>query len=779
VGASAYNSFAQDRHVVGLVPTLADGLLERPQVEHLLAAFASKDPFAGSQMLVGPGGVGKTQLAAAVARRLIDTADLDVAVWVPARNRAEVVSAYAEAARLVLDIEPKDADAAAYRFAQWLRTPAGRWLVVLDAVDDPSDLYGLWPSTANAGQLVVATREFDRGRTARGRPVPVDCFTADQVRTYLAEQLPSESQLVGADGLDRRPLLLRLAVGYLAEFDVTCAEYAARLALTWHRARKSVYVYMFSSPVVSAVAQPGADLPELPAGEDMLAAILLAVNAAEQSHPGLARPLLALLSLLEPSGVPATVITASSTLDYLTAQRQGEAPVNAEQARACLAYLARLNVVELLDDQREIRMHKQLQDVVRRHAGGIETAARVAATALSQVWPEVEPDLATGRMLRANADVLQRNLRNNPLERDDAVYGHRESGVHRLAWRMARSLREAGLISFAVGHLADRLRKAEDLLDEDHPDMLRLQSELEALLGAERWADEAVVGRVLDEMYRHGLPNTPLIRHYLYRSGEKPTQPLDLVAAFFEQLRLPWRPDLSADPELTTTQTVARQMLGRMKSRPDLRTVERIADALGRANDAAGAADELQRLLVQRLRQMRGDLADLLGKAGDAAGAAAEYEALVMYEIALFGEDSVSFFRDHYWSRLGYWRGRLGDAAGAAAAYEHELAEILALHGPTYSRRASMAARWNLAFWRGQSGDAAGAVAEFEQLLEIELALFDAWDGEIKITRDLIARWQARAAEADPDPGAWAADIDEAFWESVDKQYWRFRERRD
>ena len=77
------------------------------------------------------------------------------------------------------------------------------------------------------------------------------------------------------------------------------------------------------------------------------------------------------------------------------------------------------------------------------------------------------------------------------------------------------------------------------------------------------------------------------------------------------------------------------------------------------------------------------------------------------------------------------------------------------------------------------AGDAAGAVAEFERLLEIQLALFDEWDSEVKVTREQIARWQARAVEPDPDPRRWAADIDDAFWKSVDSQYWRFRERRD
>ena len=553
---------------------------------------------------------------------------------------------------------------------------------------------------------------------------------------------------------------------------------------------------------------------------EILAAILLAVNAADQLRTyGLARPLLGLLSMLDPYGVPEEVITAVATLNHLAAHRFGAGldPVDGQQALACLAWLIRLGLVEPVEStvdssgtRRLIRMHPLVHDAIRDRSPDHEDRAFAAAAALVQVWPEPdEVDRAFAATLRANAAVLQRCQRSYPLDRGDGVYLRQESGVQPLASLMTRSLAQSGLVSFAIAHLEARVTRAGQLLGPDDVETVRLRGQLPALMadggdltgaatyaagllpdqvrvlgdadpatrrtreqlirwhdGSDRARRERIDRRLAEEMRETGLWNTPVVRHYLCRSGEKPTQPVDLAAAYLELLADTPRVHLSPGPTFVSLAQNATFS-------------ERAAYELGRAHDPAGAADTLQRLLVQQLRRIREELGSSLRQAGDAAGAAAEYEALVSYEIQLFGADSPSFYRYSYWGRLGYWRARIGEVAGAVAAYERELAEILAWYGPVYSRQQSMAARWNLGFWRGQSGDAAGAVAEFERLLEIQLALFDEWDSEVKVTREQIARWQARADEPDPDPRRWAADIDEAFWKSVDSQYWRFRERRD
>ena len=51
----------------------------------------------GSYVLTGPGGTGKTQLAAAYARSLWQSRDTELLVWITASSRAAILAGYAEA----------------------------------------------------------------------------------------------------------------------------------------------------------------------------------------------------------------------------------------------------------------------------------------------------------------------------------------------------------------------------------------------------------------------------------------------------------------------------------------------------------------------------------------------------------------------------------------------------------------------------------------------------------------------------------------------------------
>lgn len=120
-----------------------------------------------SQVLAGGGRVGKTQLATHYAIPRWADPDLPVAVWVSARSRDAIISAYAQAAVDLLDADPTDPEQAAARFLAWCVSSAQRWLVVLDDVQRPEDLHHLWPPTAVEGQVVVTTRRRDPASHAR------------------------------------------------------------------------------------------------------------------------------------------------------------------------------------------------------------------------------------------------------------------------------------------------------------------------------------------------------------------------------------------------------------------------------------------------------------------------------------------------------------------------------------------------------------------------------------------------------------------------------------
>ena len=106
-------------------------------------------PGAGTatRVLSGLGGNGKTQLAAAYARRLWDGGELDLLGWVTAASRDSILSGYAATARRVgLGVDGLEAEQAAEAFLTWCERADRRWLLVLDDLTDPVDLAGLWPT---------------------------------------------------------------------------------------------------------------------------------------------------------------------------------------------------------------------------------------------------------------------------------------------------------------------------------------------------------------------------------------------------------------------------------------------------------------------------------------------------------------------------------------------------------------------------------------------------------------------------------------------------------
>jgi Mrp family chromosome partitioning ATPase len=146
---------------VGDVPRPAAAFQPRTQVRKKVKAARDGGRDA---VLSGPGGVGKSQLAAALARELRDQersgeAGLDVLVWVRAASTDQIVSAYAEAAgRLQLPgAVPDDEDAAARLFLRWLAATGRRWLVVLDDISDPAAVRQWWPDSGAGRGWVLAT----------------------------------------------------------------------------------------------------------------------------------------------------------------------------------------------------------------------------------------------------------------------------------------------------------------------------------------------------------------------------------------------------------------------------------------------------------------------------------------------------------------------------------------------------------------------------------------------------------------------------------------------
>jgi TIR domain/NB-ARC domain/Tetratricopeptide repeat len=632
-------------HLVGVVPNAADCFQERDLLARLEQALADGGTAVITQVLTGLGGVGKTQLAAALARTLIESASLDVLVWVTARSRTDVVSAYVQAGHEIRGVDTTDPDAAVRELLAWLTVTTGRWLVVLDDVADPADLTGLWPPATRSGRVVVTTRRRDAVLSSHGRLVDVGLFTPTEARTYLSAKFANRpDRLVEADelaaDLGYLPLALGQAAAFITDADITCADYRTRLAR--------------ATTLVDVIPEPSA-LPDdyrLP----VAAALWLSVEAAHQIRPhGLARPLLTMLSLLDPNGIPDTVLTAPATLTYLNRHRPDSTPhVDAEAGRDALSCLARLNVVDRAanpDGQAgRIRVHALVQRATREQteADLVDEAATTAADALVQIWPQVERDRDLAHLLRANTAALRMSAENQLWQ----------PHAHDVLFRFGQSFGEAGLVAVAVEHFQHLATEATARLGPDHPDALTARNDLAY------WRGEA---------------------------GDVAGAAAALDALLTDRLRV-----LGPDhPDTLTT-------------RLDL------ASLRGWAGDMAGAVAALEALLTDQLRVQGPDHPDTLtnrshitwwrGWAGDAAGAAAALEAVLTDQLRVLGPDH----RDTLTTRhdLAWWWRWAGDLAGAAAALEAVLTDQLRVLGPDH--RDTLITRHNLARWRGEAGDAAG-----------------------------------------------------------------------
>ncbi|MQY07234.1 tetratricopeptide repeat protein [Actinomadura macrotermitis] len=731
---------------VGVIPRPADCFQERQVAEQVQTAVSEggtvvltqPEPQALTQVLAGMGGVGKTQLAAAHARRACQQG-VGVVLWVNAATRDNIVSAYtATAQRLGLPLaDHDDPEHAAEQFLIWAETIDQRWLVVLDDVQLPRDLNGLWPPTtaSETGRQVLVTTRLREAALAGAdrRTVNIGTFTPAEARSYLAAKLGDHALASELDALAEElgflPLALAQATAYINNADITCATYRRRIASR-----------------LLAHAVPGEDY--LPDGHQRVVTATweLSVEHADQAAPtGLARPVLELISVLDSAGIPQAALTCPPALDYLTtrllvpASDTTSPQVDADMVDDALRNLHRHSLIDhdRAADQREVRVHQLVQRATRENLtlqpqldpDTFTDLAHAAAGALLEIWPQIERD-QIGQILRANTTALQHAT-------GAALYS---SDAHTLLFRAAASLGETGQVAAAITASANLHIACLRHFGPDHPDTLAARNRLASWRGEA--GDAAGAAAAFEELLTDQLrvlgpdhPDTLATRNNLATWRGRAGDAAGAAAAFEELL------------------TNVLRMLG--PDHPDtLATRNNLASWRGEAGDAAGAATALEELLTDRIRVLgpdhpdtlatRNNLASWRGEAGDAAGAATALEELLTDQLRVLGPDHPDTLATR--NNLATWRGRAGDAAGAATALEELLTDLLRVLGPDHPN--TLATRNNLASSRGEAGDVAGAAAAFEELLTNVLRMLGPDHPNTLATRNNLATWRGRAGDA-------------------------------
>ncbi|WP_327110896.1 tetratricopeptide repeat protein [Streptomyces sp. NBC_01341] len=776
-------------HQVGVLPRQANCFQKRVPLgesEQPVRGVDSAMPMS-CQVLVGMGGVGKTQLAASYARRAWAADSIDLLVWVTAATRSAVVAAYAQAAaeiNLPVVSSAESPERAAEAFLAWLEAKAVaepcRWLVVLDDVSNPADLQGLWPPNSPYGHTLITTRRRDAALTGPARRiVPLDLFTPEEATAYVTDVLavhgqvePSDEVAALAADLGNLPLALSQAAAYLIDAGLGVAAYRALLASR--------------SQALAAVLPEPSSLPD---DQTLSTAAVwsLSIERADRLRPqGLARPMLHLAAMLDPNGIPSSILTGDPALAYLTEHRSAVThidqdtgptiPVTPEEAAGALRALHRLSLVDHspTEPHQTIRVHQLIQRATRDTLGTrlCRTAALADADALLAAWPEIERDTDLAQALRANTEALTRHA-------EPALF---QPSMHQVLHRIGRSLASSGQASAARQHYQRLAATAEGHLGPAHRDALtarRTLAEWRGMTGDVLGAIAALEQLVIDQEQLLAPDDRDTLttrgRLISWRDTRRDAPPADTVTAYERLLTDQARHLGPDDRDTLTTRRFLASVRGRAgdttgaiaayqelltdqeqhlgaDDRDPLFTRSLLANARGRAGDTTGAIAAYQELLTDQEQHLGADdfdplftrerIADWRGRAGDLPRAITGYEEVVVRLEQVMGPDHINTLGAR--SQLAQWRGRAGDATGASTAYEALLTQQTGLWGPSLY---TLATRSCIVAWRSLAGDEAGSHAAYEQLLSERERVLGSGHFIVLVSIN-VYRWSTDAADA-------------------------------
>lgn len=716
-------------HQVGRIPQQADYFQHRGSVAALDAAVSEGGRVGLCQVLAGAGGVGKTQLAAHHARTAWQAGRVDLLVWVSAATREAIIAAYATAGTAVLGADPDRPEQAAQEFLAWLgpqppsigsESPACRWMVVLDDLTAPADLRDLWPPADNPlGQTLVTTRRRDAVLTSGSRRhVAVGLLTEAEARAYLTTALSDHGRtdpLEHIDALTRDlgllPLALAQAAAYLnnAYFNEadpragflpidcpsSCPDPCTRAECVTYRKQLADRARTLDDVLPEPAALPDDQTATV------AAACSLSIARANALRPaGVARPMLQLTAMLDPNGIPTTILTSTPALTYLTEQRtthhpnQAPAQVTAEDAVGALRALHRLSLLDTTtapgstSTHQTVRVHNLIQRTVRDPltADRYGQLARTAADALLASWPEESglDVVVEGDVLRANAAVLVQHS-------EGALY---TTAAHPILRRYGNSLWVSGQAQAAFDYQRHLVGAAHQHLVPAHPDCLAARTSLAHLIG--HMGDTAGAAAALQKLSEQTLqwlgPRHPLTlsTRYLLAHWRGKAVGAHLAVTALEQVRADQELALGADHSDTLS---TRHLLAHWRRKVD--------DAVGAIADGKQLVRDQTRLRGPgnpNTLAARSHLAAALAAAGNERAAVSEYEKILEEELRLFDPDHPQVLDTR--RLLAYYRWNAGDTTAAVAALAAVLAdeERIMAHDPArISRTRGLLKAWHAA----------------------------------------------------------------------------------
>ena len=429
--------------VSGFVPAPADCFTPRPQTgtgslsalpEGRCLVFTGP-PRPRDASLYLPGGTGKTQLAAHLARTwLAETPDA-LLIWLDAGSRDALLSGYAQAALAARagawpltipadTVSAGSAELTAQRFLAGLAEASGPWLVVMDGLTDQADAEGLWPSSQAGRLIVTAGPGVAVPDTVNPVVFTVGPFSSHEGLTYLMARLSADpDQRLGAVDLAEElgcvPLALVQASAAIASAGISCRDYHD----LYIKRREQIAGVSGAAPAAMAVTWT------------------LSVECADELAPGGAPQVcLAVAALLGSGGIPESVFATRAVADF-GARSPGGAD-GSGRVRSALASLVNVGLIHvdggliLLQQALRVAVLAATPDSLRAEA------AAAAAAALRESWPDDAEQPALASRFRACAASLQQAA-------GAALWA---GNAYQVLYRAGQSLDAARITGPAVSH---------------------------------------------------------------------------------------------------------------------------------------------------------------------------------------------------------------------------------------------------------------------------------------------------------------------------------------
>lgn len=785
------------------VDPLAEFVGREAELDAMHTAFTATGGVPVTVVLTGKGGIGKTSLARAYARR--HRADYGVVWWILAADPTAVDGEF----RTLLEIlAPRDAgqirDAVTATHALLADQPRP-WLLVLDNLLDAAAARGLVPAAGDGHVLITsqAATHWPSSQDVVGvGPLPQEASIA--LLTSLSLDGDRDAARGLAQELGGLPLALAQAGAFVRTNALSLAGY-----LRLYRSRRT------------ELHEQGR-LPDYP--HTVTTTWQMAIDRLSAS----ARALLNVLCFYAPDAIPVHVLLTPHNPAEITLPNPVEPPLRVllddelARHRAVGDLLAYGLITQIPATTMTVSMHRLIQAVTRDHLSNQDTDTewvRAACALLTVAFPTKPANVSASaardylardqfaellsvqqRVLgtehpdtltthgglaywtgQAGGTVKARDLYNQLLPLQQLVLGPEHPDTLTTHYHLARWTGQAGDSVRARDLLAELLSVQQRVLGSEHHDTLTTRH------GVAYWT-----GQTGDTARAHVLfaellplqqqvlgpehPDTVTTHHNVKYWAQREACGADtgrdlypLLLPIQEQVLGTTHPDTSSfrpnipywagqEPDIIAVRDLFvdllpafKQMLG--AEHPDTLGVHHnVARWSGYAGDPAGARDLYIELLAVRERVLgaghpdtlttRHNLAYWTGLAGDAAEARDLCGDLLAVRERVLGTEHPDTLTTRH--NLAYWTGQAGNADKARDLFAELVPvweRILGAEHPDI-----LTARHHLARWTGEAGDAAGARDLFAELLPVRERVLGVEHPDTLTTRNQLAHWTAAAA---------------------------------